>query len=228
MASSPPAAASASNPLSWTLREIARLERGDLRPPRLTEHDQERWQRVRRKLGWVAFIELLHEDLAEAFPTSFALDRWATNPTAGLSEAAALALIDEAARPDDADRLTFLRLASRGLGLMDGGNIAMLPKVLTHQRALELPGCGGRIAAYQVATHAGLSFNEHFTFVADTDAERVAIGLAAAELRSNAPKILTTEELQATRPQFDHVFGIKGYPSAERLASELGLEVRWA
>jgi hypothetical protein len=50
-------------PLFWTLREIARLERGGLRPPRLTERDQERWHRVRRKLGWVAFIELLHEDL---------------------------------------------------------------------------------------------------------------------------------------------------------------------
>jgi len=228
MASSPSAVTSPASPISWTLREIARLERGGLRPPRLTEHGQERWQRVRRKLGWVAFVELLHEDLADAFPTSFALDRWSTSPTVGLNEAAALALIAEAARPDEADRLTFLRLVCRGLGLMDGGNIAMLPKVQTHQRALELPGCGGRIAAYQVTTHAGLSFNEHFTFVADTDAERVGIGIAAAELRANAPRILTTAELQTTRPQFDHVFGIRGYPSAERLAFELGLEVRWA
>jgi hypothetical protein len=127
-------------PLFWTLRAIARLERTGLRPPRLTEHAQERWQRVRRKLGWVAFIELLHEDLAEAFPTSFALERWAAHPTTGLGDKAA-------------------------------------------QHALELPGCGGRIAAYQVTTHAGLSLHEHFTFVADTDAERVAIGLAAAAPR---------------------------------------------
>jgi hypothetical protein len=218
-------------PLSWTLREIARLERSGLRPPRLTELDHERWHRVRRKLGWVAFIDLLHEDLAEAFPTSFALDRWSTHPTrdgAGLDDAAAKALIDEAAQADDADRLTFLRLACRGLGLMEGGNIAMLPKVQTHQRALELPGCGGRIAAHQVTTHVGLSFHEHFAFVADTDAERVAVGLAAAELRANAPRILTTAELRAERPAFDHVLGIKGYPSAESLASQLGLEVRWA
>jgi hypothetical protein len=196
----------------------------------LTEPDYERWHRVRRKLGWVAFIDLLHEDLAEAFPTSFALERWSTHPTrdgAGLDDAAAKALIDEAARPDDADRLTFLRLACRGLGLMEGGNIAMLPKVQSHQSALELPGCGGRIAAHQATTH-GLSFHERFTFVADTDAERVAIGLAAAELRANAPRILTTAELRAERPAFDHVFGIKGYPAAEGLAAELGLEVRWA
>lgn len=216
------------NPIIWTLREIARIERGGLRPPRLTEVDHERWHRVRRKLGWVAFIDLLHEDLAEAFPTTFALDRWITHPTVGLDEVSARALVDEAARPDEADRLAFLRAVCRGLGLMEGGNIAALPKVQSHQRALELPGCGGRIAAYQVATHGGLSFHEHFTFVADVDAERVAVGIAAAELRANAPKILTAAELQAQRPQFDHVFGIKGYPSAERLASELGIEVRWA
>lgn len=75
MATSPGIPASGGNPLLWTLREIARLERGDLRPPRLTEPDQERWLRVRRKLGWVAFVELVHENLAEAFPTAFALDR---------------------------------------------------------------------------------------------------------------------------------------------------------
>jgi len=216
------------NPLTWTLREIARMERGGLRPPRLTEPEHERWHRVRRKLGWIAFIELLHEDLAEAFPTSFALDRWNSSPTAGLDEAAAKALIDEAGRPDDADQLAFLRLVARGIGVMDGGNIAALPKVQTHQRALELPGCGGRIAAYQAVTHSGLSFHEHFTFVADTDAERVAIGIAAAELRSNVPKILSTAQVAAERPRFDHVFGIKGYPSAERLAAEHGWEARWA
>ena len=111
---------------------------------------------------------------------------------------------------------------------MDGGNIAALPKVQTHQRVLELPGCGGRIAAHQVITNTGLSFHEHFTFVADSDAERVAIGLAAAELRANPPTIITQAELRARRPSFDHVFGIKGYPQAEQLASDLGLEVRWA
>jgi hypothetical protein len=220
------------DPLTWTLREIARLERGaperePLRPPRLTERDQERWHRVRRKLGWVAFIELLHEDLAEAFPTAFALDRWASHPTVGLDETRALAMIDAAALPDDADRLAFLRLACRGLGLRDGGNIAALPKVQAHQRALELPGCGGRIAAHQVTTH-GLSFHENFTFVADTDAERVAIGIAAAELRANEPRILSSAELRSERARFDQVFGIAGYPSADILASELALEVRWA
>ncbi len=214
--------------LSWTLREIARMERGGLRPPRLTEPDHVLWHRVRRKLGWVAFIELLHEDLADAFPTSFALDRWSASPTHGLSDASASELVFQAAAPDDTDRLTFLRSVCRGLGLMEGGAVANLPKVQSHQRALELPGCGGRIAAHQVTTHAGLSFNEHFVFVADTDAERVAIGIAAAELRANAPKILTRAELEASSPKFDHVFGIKGYAAAEDVATQLRLDVRWA
>jgi hypothetical protein len=199
-----------------------------MRPPRLTEPNFERWHRVRRKLGWVAFIELLHEDLADAFPTSFAFERWMTRPTAELDETVARCLVEEAAEPDDSDPLTFLRLVCRGLGVMDGGNIAALPKLQTHQRALELPGCGGRIAAYQTMTYAGLSFPEHFTFVADTDSERVAIGIAAAELRANVPRVLSTEQLRVETPKFDHVFGIKGYPLAERLTADLGLEVRWA
>ena len=85
-----------SMPLRWTLREIARLERGGERPPRLTEPDHERWHRVRRKLDWVAFIELLHDDLAEAFPASFALEGWSSSPTAGLDAATAKGLVDEA------------------------------------------------------------------------------------------------------------------------------------
>lgn len=213
-------------PLFWTLREIARLERTGFRPPRLTERDQERWHRVRRKLGWVAFIELLHQDLAETFPTAFALDRWSQNPTAGLDEKMALAMIDEASGPDETDKLAFLRQVCRGLGLRDGGNIAALPKVQA-QQALELPGAGGRIAAYQALTH-GVSFDQRFTFVADTDAERVAIGLAAAELRANAPTIRSSAELRAQRPKFDHVFGVDGYPAARALAADLGLEARWA
>lgn len=204
------------------------MERGGYKPPRLTDPDHERWHRVRRKLGWIAFIELLHEDLAAVFPTAFALERWSTPATGGLDEAAAKALIDEAAQPDALDSLGFLRFVCRGLGLMDGGNVAMLPRVQPHQRALVLPGCGGRIAAYQVTTHAGLSFHERFIFVADTDEERLAIGLAAAELRANVPTILTSTELEAMRPAIDHVFGIRGYPSAERLATTLVPEVRWA
>lgn len=219
-----------SNPtlLRWTLREIARLERRGHRPPRLTEPDHERWDRVRRKLGWVPFIELLHDDLAEEMPPSFALDLCSQRPTDGLDEATAKALVDEAMQPDGTDTLAFLRSACRGLGLMDAGNVASLPKVQSNQRALELPGCGGRIAAYQIATYPGLSFHEHFVFVADSDAERIAIGIAAAELRANPPRILKRDELRAGGLSFDHVLGIKGYAPAEEVAATLGLEVRWA
>lgn len=219
--------------LTWTLRAIARAERNGLRPPRLTEPNHERWHRVRRKLGWVAFIELLHEDLASSFPTCMDLSQWETHPTRTLDEPTAAALVDRALRPDDSDRPTFLRNACRDLGLMDGGNIAPLPKVQPHQRALELPGCGGRIAAHQVLSHENLGLDSHFTFVADTDIERVAIGLTAFELRANPPTVLTSAELLSTRPRFDVVFGSSSHvraphPSTQHLATELGHDVRWA
>lgn len=109
------AVSSPSNLLSWTLREVARLERGGLRPPRITEPDHLRWHRVRRKLGWVPFVELLHEDLADAFPTSFALDRWSASPTLGLNDDVASELVFQAAAADDTDR-PHPTMASRSSG----------------------------------------------------------------------------------------------------------------
>ena len=80
--------------LSLTLEAIARLELpGGIRSPRLTEPGWERWLRVRRKLGWVDFIALVHQDLAEAFPRPFDLSRWDTHPLEDLTEAEAERLV---------------------------------------------------------------------------------------------------------------------------------------
>src|SRR4051812_25836199 len=86
--------------LAATLRSIARLEAAGERPPRLTEPDHARWDRFRRKLGWRAFIEILHEDLAGAFPVPFDLTRWPENPLRdpSFTEPAAEQLVAEAAR----------------------------------------------------------------------------------------------------------------------------------
>jgi hypothetical protein len=214
--------------LRWTLREIARLERSEQRPARLTEPGHERWHRVRRKLGWAAFIDLLHADLAESFPTAFALDRWASHPTATLDDDLAKSMIDDAIVPDSSDRIAFLRQVCSELGLVEGGSVTGLPRVQPHQRALELSSCAGRIAAYQVTNNNRLSFHENFTFVADTDAERVAIGIAAAEFRANVPKLITRAELKAERTKFDHVFAIEGDDSAKQLVAHIGNEIRWA
>lgn len=221
-------------PLYWTLREIARLERGGFRAARLTEPGHARWHRVRRRLGWVDFIELLHEDLSATFPTAFDLGAWSRRPTDGLSDDEARSLIEEACRPDDTDTASFLRAASRGLGLHDGGNIASaLPRLAPHQRALELPGAGGRIAAYQVTTY-GLSLREHFTFVIGSDEDRVAIGLVAAELRADAPRVLGVDQLLPKNlSDVSMVFGVRAAPGVEHVASRViaaapTLEVRWA
>lgn len=220
------------SPLVWTLRSIARIERrGDLRRgARLTQPDHEKWHRMRRRLDWADFVELLHEDLAAAFPQPFDLARWEQPPLPSLTPKLAEELVEDAARPDDSDALAFIREAARTLGLPPGGNIADLPRVQPHQKVLELSGSVGRIALHQVLAHKDLSLHEQFTFVADTDIERLLIGLVCVELRSNPPRIVRTAELRqlhATGTRFDRVFGIKGHAAADALATELKLEVRW-
>jgi hypothetical protein len=228
------------HPILWTLRSIARIERkGDLRPPRLTEPGLTRWNRVRRKLDFVDLVALLHEDLADAFPYPFDLTRWAANPLAGLDDAAARTLIDAALADDNSPPQVFLRNAARGLELPAGGNIANLPKVQPHQTALELPGSAGRIALQQAIDH-GVAVHDRFTFAADTDAERLSLGLAFVEVRANAPKVWTSDEARAqlaAGARFDHVFGVPGHPAALALVGQAfvgspspgaTMEVRWS
>lgn len=222
---------SSASPLTWTLRSIARIERrGDLRRgARLTEPGHVKWKRMCRRLDWADFVELLHEDLAAAFPHPFDLSRWEKSPLP-LAPAVAEDLIAEATCPDESDALAFVRDAARALGLPAGGNIADLPRVQPQHKVLELPGSAGRIALHQVLTHKDLSLQEVFTVVADTDVERLLIGLVCVELRSTPPRIVSTAELRqllASGQRFDRVFGVKGHPAAEALASELKLEVRW-
>jgi hypothetical protein len=222
---------STEHPLLWTLRSIARIERkGDLRPARLTEPGLTKWNRMRRKLDFVDLIALLHEDLADAFPVPFALPRWAKNPLAGLDDAAARALIDAALADDSSPPQVFLRNAARALELPAGGNIANLPKVQPHQSALELPGSGGRIALQQALDH-GVAIRDRFTFVADTDAERLSLGLAVVEVRANAPTVWTSAQTRtqlAAGTRFDQVLGVPGYEPATALVRDARLEGRWS
>ena len=69
--------------LPWIIESIARLElSGGVRQARLTQPGHDRWHRIRRRLGWADFVALLCQDLAEAFPHPFALDRWIEHPLA--------------------------------------------------------------------------------------------------------------------------------------------------
>lgn len=221
----------AEHPLLWTLRSLVRIERkGDLRPARLTEPGLVKWNRVRRKLDFVDLIALLHEDLADAFPYPFDLSRWEDNPLDDLDNEGAQRLVEDALKEDAANPQSFLRQAARALDLPAGGNIAQLPKVQPHQTALELPGSGGRIAVQQFFDH-GIAISDRFTFVADTDVERLCLGLALVEARSNAPQVWTIAQARthlASGSRFDHVFGVPGHAPAEALASTAELEARWS
>ncbi len=217
-------------PLFWTLRAIARLERvGDLRPARLSDPELARWHRYRRKLGWRDLIAILHEDLAGPFPVPFDLGRWDEDPLSDLTEEVAQGLISAARAEDERDTLTFLKDAAQGLGLPAGGRIADLPKVQPHHRVLELPGSGGRIAAHQ-ALRKDLEFGQAFTFVADTDAERIAIGLAAVELRANEPTIRSSGEVRALSSEsggLDCCYGVR-CPQGAAAVEGLDVAVRWS
>jgi hypothetical protein len=215
--------------LSWTLRSIARIERaGGVRPPRLTEAGFAHWHRIRRRLEWRDFAALLHEDLAEAFPFPFDVRRWRADPFVELDSADAERLIREAAAPDDQDAHTFLRAAARGLDLPSTGSLSDVPRTQPHQKVLELGF--GRVAAWQVLSQPGLAFHDQFVFVADSDAERVLVGLSAVEARANAPQVLTSAEARALikkGQRFDRVVGLRTTAN-EQLAAELGVEARWA
>ena len=219
------------HPILWTLRSIVRIERkGDLRPPRLTEPGLVKWNRVRRKLDFVDLIALLHEDLADAFPYPFDVSRWQDNPLDGLDDDAAKRLIEGALREDAANPQSFLRQAARALDLPSGGNIAQLPKVQPHQTALELPGSGGRIAVQQFFDH-GVAIADRFTFVADSDAERLCLGLALVEARSNAPQVWSVTDAKASiqaGARFDHAFGVPNHPAAEAFVRSTAVEARWS
>ena len=217
--------------LPWTLRAIARLEGPEnLRPRRLTETDFARWRRLSPNGSWRAFIELLHEDLAPIYPVPFDLSRWSLDPLASLTDADSEALIRVAAAADEIDATNFLRAAARELGLPAGGAIADLPRTSPGQRVLELPGSGGRIAAWQTANFPGLAFHAQFVFVADSDAERILVGLSAAECRANEPTIWSSAEaLRALGrgERFDRLVGHSGYEPAARFAAACGQDVRF-
>ncbi|MFM7199985.1 MAG: hypothetical protein ACKO6N_04275 [Myxococcota bacterium] len=210
-------------PLLLSLQSIARLERAGVRPPRLTEPGHESWKRIQRRLRWIDFIAILHQDLAIAFPYPFDLGRWQHHPLRGLPEHTAKHLLAQAMMLDPSDALTFLRASARALELPAGGAIAELPRVQPHQRVLELPGSHGRIAAYQLQQNATLTFHEQFTFVADSDPERLLVGLAAVELRAQEPRILSSHQVEDKLQELriDRAFGLKESPAASALELRL-------
>ena len=65
----------------------------------------------------------MHEDLADTFPGSFAFQRWETPPTVDLDGPRGKVVVAEAGAGDNVDRLAFLRIVARGVGVMGGGRL---------------------------------------------------------------------------------------------------------
>jgi hypothetical protein len=219
------------SPIELTLRTIARLENAAFCERRLTDPSLAAWERFRRKLGLGAFIEILHEDLAGAFPVPFDLERWDPATIGSLGDDRARALVTSAAvsAAESPDTAAFLRECARALGLPSGGALSDLPRVQPQNRVLELPGGGGRLAASLCGSDPNLRFHRQFTFVADSDAERIAIGIAAVELRADEPRIFTTGELAARLDRgdvFDRVLGLRESARAVELAARFFPEAK--
>lgn len=192
-----------------TLQAIARLEAAEMRPPRLTQPGHEKWVRFRRKLGWRHFIRLLHDDLADAFPLPFDVTRWEETSIDDLSEEEAETLVNECSKAPSDDTGAFLRDRAQAMGLAFGGALSDVPKVQARHQVLELSGSGGRIAASQCLQHEGLALHQNFTFIVGSEADRIALGLAAVELRANEPRIVESVDGLDKKSRFDRVVGLR-------------------
>lgn len=188
-----------------------------MRPARLTQAGHEKWVRFRRKLGWRHFIRLLHDDLADAFPEPFDVTRWEVDGIVALSEDEAEALVQECSQAPGSDTTAFLKDRAQAMGLAHGGALSDVPKVQARHKVLELSGSGGRIAASQCLQHEGLALHQNFTFVVGSEAERIAVGLAAVELRANEPPIVRSLEELGKKGRFDRVVGLRECHEATEL-----------
>ena len=226
------AATTLANPLpAWKavlhlVRAIVRLERRQFARPRLTEPGFQTWRVFARRLTMIDFIRLVLEDAAEAYPLPFDLERLDTpDLLSQLAEDEGQKLIEaavEAERPEP-DALAVLNAAAQDLGLPRLAR-AIPRKLAQHQKALELPGLGGRIAFLAVQADTGLSFDRQFTFVADSAAERLLVGLAAIEAKAAAPTVWTSQELEAKLgkgPMFDRIFGFDDHVASNAARASL-------
>jgi len=198
------------------LASIARLEAAGIRPPRLTEPEHQRWQRFRRNLSCSDLIDLLHQDLAMAFPEPFG-----RHQACDLDDEQAKALLLEAASPSEEPSSRFLLRQAEALRLPTGGALSNAPQLQPQHQILELPGSGGRLSAYLCARDQSLGFDRQFTLMADSEEERCLIGLVTVELRGNAPRVWSSEQLEeelAKGARFDRVLGLKAAPGAQRWA----------
>ena len=215
------------NLLSLAAESIARLEStATIREKRLTDPEFRAWEHFRRKLGWSEFLELVLEDAGLLFPHPFSwlLEVAFANGRA-ISDAEAEKLLRSVtARVGTREEaLPFLSRAARDLNVPAGGRFSALPRIQAWEKVLELPGASGRAAVSVVRQWPDVSFG-HFTFLVESDADRLLAGLAAVEAGSREISMLTRDELLkrgAAGSRFDRVIGLSENRPKDLLVDEL-------
>jgi hypothetical protein len=212
----PPAAAAATY-LAVTLHALAREEQVGRRPRRLLEPGLATWQRFRGRMGARDLAELLLEDAAVTQPQAFhaaeILGR--EDPFQAVPEAVIDAWLAELPRVplDGAPRDDIEEQALR-LGVVSRPAFSELPRLQPHHRVLELPGTGGRLAAYVAETQPGIFLKDVFTIACASWQERTLAGLVAVGLGVVGDvRILVDPTLSETRKAppggFSHVVGLR-------------------
>jgi hypothetical protein len=211
-----PAATAAATYLASALHALAREEHAGRRPRRLLEPNLATWQRFRGRLGPRDLAELLLEDAAVTQPEPFAVaavlghDR----PLQAVPDALVDGWLRELpALAADASLADDIEAQALRLGLTARPAFSALHTLQPHHRVLELPGTGGRLAAYVAETQPGIFLKDVFTIACATWQERMLAGLVAVGLGVVGDvRIAMDPDLALARRAeggFTHVFGLR-------------------
>lgn len=211
----PPQAAAATY-LVAALHALAREEQAGRRPKRLIEPNHATWHRFRGRLGPLDFAELVLEDAAVNQAEPFAVERVLGDRSAlrALPEALIGDWLAELSKlPLDTPDRDYLEEQATRLGLKARPAFSDLHKLAAHNRVLELPGSGGRLAAHAVVSQDGLSFKDMVTVACASWQERTLAGLVAVTLEVRGDTRIgvdpALEHARKAEGGFTHVFGLK-------------------
>jgi hypothetical protein len=212
----PPDVAIAATYVAATIRALAREEHHGRRARRLLEPNLATWNRFRGRMGARDLFELVLEDAAvtQAEPFHAAAILEAPEALDAVPEALIADLLAAAPKlPLDASSSDYIEGQATLLGITARPALGDLRRIQAHDRVLELPGTGGRIAAHLLQTQPGLSLKDVFTIACGTWQERVLAGLVAVESGAvGEVRILldpTLAHVRDTGITFTVVFGLK-------------------
>jgi hypothetical protein len=209
-----PAVKDAATYLAATLHALAREEHAGRRPKRLLEPGLATWQRFRGRLGPRDLAELLLEDAAVTQPQPFLASAifGREAPLQHLPDALVEGWLASLAQEAlDGPMRADIEAQAKRLGLATRPAFAKLHKLQAHHRVLELPGTGGRLAAYIAETQPDIPVKDVFTVACGSWQEETLAGLVSVGLGGVAKmRILRDADLgKAREAKYTHVFGLE-------------------